>query len=128
MKKSILFIFAFTAASTIFCYKTPDNNGIIAYPSPFNPEKQVLSISYPNNVPSPVLDSASIEISDINGDTVFYSTYTLITLAFANPIIWNGRDEAGEFVNTGEYAIRVVTQNIQTGYYSSASIEILVQR
>ena len=128
MKKIILPFLLFFSVSAIFCSKALDNNDIIAYPSPFNPGKQILSISYPNGVPSPALDSENIEISDINGDVIFHGAYALTSLAFTNPVIWNGRNDAGDFVNAGEYIIKVVVQNTSTGYYSLASIELLVQR
>ena len=130
MKKIILTFLIFLSVSTIFCNRDPDDNGIIAYPVPFNPDSQLLKISYPNGVtpPQASFDKVTIDISDINEDEVFHDVYGSTTLAFTSPIIWNGRNNSGNIVGAGEYIIEIVTGNTQTGYYLSSNIIILIQR
>jgi hypothetical protein len=113
--------------SVTFCDKASENDGIIAYPSPFIPGTQMLKISYPDGVASPVLNQVSIKVMDINGDEVFQSTFDVTTIDSLNPIIWNGRNDDGDYVGAGEYSIRIITQNTKTGYYSESTINVLAE-
>ncbi len=122
MKKLMIPLILAIASAGLFCDHTISESDIIAYPVPFNPDTQVLKIACSG---TPVtVDKVTVTIMDINGDEVFVGTYATIS----SPIAWNGRNNAGTVVDAGEYFIRVVTENSQTGYYSTNLIRILIQR
>ncbi len=122
MKKMMIPLVLALAAAGFFCDHAINESDIIAYPVPFNPDTQVLKIAWSG---TPVaVDRVTVTIMDINGDEVFAGTYA----SLSSPIAWNGRNNAGIVVDAGEYLIRVVAENTQTGYYSTGLIRILIQR
>jgi hypothetical protein len=76
---------------------------------PLQSDTQVLKIAWSG---TPVTaDKVTVTIMDIKRDEVFVGTYA----SFSSPIAWNGRNNAGTVVDAGEYLIKVVTENTQTG-------------
>ncbi len=130
MRNFILIYIILLLTSTVFCNSDKiinDDNDIIVYPVPFNSDGQsVLKISYPNGVSSPVLDSLALTVFDIDGDEIVQKNYSVTTLAYSNPVIWNGRNDLGNLVSPGEYTLKLVTENSQTGYYSRSFIDIII--
>jgi hypothetical protein len=97
-------------------------DNIIAYPVPFNPNIQVLKIGYKPAVPPDTVDTVTIEIFDINGDTVFLREYSSLN----NPVIWNGYNNSGKKVKPGLYIIKVTIENSQSGARGLKIIRIVV--
>ncbi len=97
-------------------------DNIIAYPVPFNPNIQVLKIGYKPAVPPDTVDKVTIEIFDINGDTVFLRKYSSLN----NPAIWNGYNNSGKKVKPGLYIIKITIENTQTGARGQKIIRIVV--
>ncbi len=96
---------------------------IVAYPVPFNPDRQTLKIGYVGVTPDS-LTKVKIEIFDINGDRVYSYEQTSLT----TPIIWNGRNSTGRIVKTGMYIIKIVIEDSNTGDHGKKIIRILVNR
>ena len=97
-------------------------HNIIAYPVPFNPRIQVLKIGYKPSVPPDTVDTVTIEVFDINGDSVFLREYSSLN----NPVIWNGYNNSGKRVKPGLYIIKVTVENSQSGERGLRIIRILV--
>lgn len=97
-------------------------HNIIAYPVPFNPRIQVLKIGYKPAVPPDNVNMVTIEIFDINGDSVFLREYTSLN----NPVIWNGYNNSGKRVKPGLYIIKVTVENSQSGERGIKIIRIVV--
>lgn len=97
-------------------------HNIIAYPVPFNPRIQVLKIGYKPSVPPDTVDTVTIEVFDINGDSVFLREYSSLN----NPVIWNGYNNSGKRVKPGLYIIKVTVENSQSGERGLRIIRIVV--
>jgi hypothetical protein len=104
------------------CDRSIKECGIIAYPVPFNPDRQVLNIAY-TGAPA-IIDSVHVDIFDLNGDDVFTGDYG----SFTSPILWNGRNSGGVIAEAGDYIIKVIIKNTQTGLYSECLVDIVIQR
>ena len=101
-----------------------DMHPIIAYPVPFNPDKQTMKIGYEQGATPDALDSVSIQVFDINDDMVLSRSYTSLN----PPVLWNGRNSAGTMVSPGMYIIRITAENSATGEHGKKIIRILVNR
>ncbi len=101
-----------------------DMRSIIAYPVPFNPDRQTMKIGYEQGATPDALDSVSIQVFDINGDMVLSRSYTSLN----PPVIWNGRNSAGIMVSPGMYIIKITAENSATGEHGKKIIRILVNR
>lgn len=97
-------------------------HNIIAYPVPFNPRIQVLKIGYKPSVTPDTVDTVTIEVFDINGDSVFLREYSSLN----NPVIWNGYNNSGKRVKPGLYIIKVTVENSQSGERGLRIIRIVV--
>lgn len=97
---------------------------IVAWPVPFNPSRQMLTVDYaPDAVKdSPAPDRIQMTIFDINGDRVFDGTYSAL------PIYWNGRNTSGNTVHPGMYIIRLVVEQVSLGTLERRVIRIVVVR
>ena len=97
---------------------------IIAYPVPFNPDRQTMKIGYEQGATPEALDSVSVQVFDINGDMVLSRSYTSLN----PPVVWNGRNSAGIMVSPGMYIIKITAENSATGEHGKKIIRILVNR
>lgn len=96
-----------------------DTGIIIAYPVPFNPKKDTLKIGESALTGTFTGYNLKAEISDINGDPVR-------TLTGSSPrLVWNGRNNNGNYVKPGLYIIKVTAEN-SSGDYGKKIIRILV--
>jgi hypothetical protein len=94
---------------------------LIAYPVPFDPNNQTLSLKYE---PTRSAGSVSVEIFDINGDKVLGRDYSDI----AN-FTWKGYNGAGRKVSTGLYIIKVRWEDSVTGQVRTDLVRVtLVER
>lgn len=95
-----------------------DMNGIVAYPVPFNPQKNMLKI----NDPAVTLGSHTLKLSiyDINGDLVIKKMLSSF------PVRWNGRNSSGKFVKPGLYIVKIEIDEDDSGDYGKKIIRILV--
>lgn len=118
MKKRIIFIIMLIFSHAAYAY---DMKNIAAYPVPFNPQKNALTIGTPG-LTSAVPHSIRIEIYDINGDSVIKKS------ASQFPVYWNGRNSSGRFVKPGLYIVKIeIDDDIdQKGDYGKKVIRILV--
>ncbi len=101
-----------------------NENGISAWPVPFNPSRQTLTIDYApgeaKDTPAP--DRIRIEIFDINGDLVYEGSYAAL------PIIWNGRNMSGLMVHPGLYILKLRVEQSELGTLGRRIIRIVVLR
>ena len=95
-------------------------NEIIAYPVPFNPKKNTLTIG--TNVSGTPLTGYSVNvlIYDINGDLIIKKT------ASGN-IKWNGRNKSGRIVKPGLYILKVEIERDDTGSNKSEFVKKIIR-
>ena len=93
---------------------------LIAYPVPFNPEKQTLNLKFESG--AVVNGLVSVEIFDINGDHVFSRQYSSLS-AF----LWKGYNNNGVRVKAGLYIVKVRIEYAD-GMQPTDLIRILVKR
>lgn len=99
-----------------------DDKGFHAYPVPFNPKKGVLTIDKDPAVLTGY--KTKLEIFDINSDLVCVREYS----DFPNDgIVWNGRNDRGEFVKPGMYILKLTLENSINGDYGKKIIKIIVK-
>lgn len=96
---------------------------IVAWPVPFNPSRQVLTIDFEPGSTTYAHDSVKIEIFDINGDRVYEGQYS-----HAMPVRWGGRNMSGTMVHPGMYIIKVTVEDSATGGLGRRIIRIVVVR
>lgn len=113
-RNKIIIILVLTLSQSLYAL---DMKNIVAYPVPFNPQKNMLKIGYSPNV----IESHKIKlfIYDINGDTVLTKSLSQL------PVIWNGRNGSGKLVKPGLYIIKVEIDD-DNGDYGKKVIRILV--
>lgn len=99
-----------------------DTKNIIAYPVPFNPKKGIIRIGTTDGTLTGY--SVKAEIYDINGDIV----RTISGTPSGTPavLVWNGRNENGNYVKPGMYIIKITAENTADGDYGKKIIRILV--
>jgi len=92
---------------------------IIAYPVPFNPNKQTLTIGTQS---ATALSSYSVKVSiyDINGDLI-------IQKSASGNIKWNGRNKSGRIVKPGLYIIKVEIEQEGTSATQSEYIKKIIR-
>jgi len=95
---------------------------IVAWPVPFNPSRQVLTINYAPDATPGAPNRVKLEIFDINGDRVYEGEYTGL------PITWGGRNMSGRMVHPGMYIIKLTVENTTTGKLGRRIIRIVVAR
>jgi len=96
-----------------------DMKYVVAYPVPFNPRSNVLTIGYPSSHSGVTSYNVKVEIFDINGDRVAEKKRSLL------PLKWNGRNSGGRMVKPGMYILKVTLENDE-GDYGKKIIRILV--
>ena len=99
-----------------------NEGGIVAWPVPFNPSRQVLTINYAPETTPGAPNRVKMEIFDINGDKVYEGEYTGL------PISWGGRNMSGRMVHPGMYIIKLTVENTGTGQLGRRIIRIVVAR
>lgn len=115
-------MFIFILISNIYAV---DIKSVVAYPVPFNPQNEKLSIGYPQSYGS--VFSAEIKsrvtVFDINGDVV-----TVINRSASSKTasIWNGRRSNGEYVKPGLYLLKVEISDNEGGYWKK-TLRVLVK-
>ena len=95
---------------------------IIAYPVPFDPSKETLTITDKLTSYASLNCEFDFSVYDINGDVVVSRKYSSL------PIKWKGYKGNGKKVSTGFYIICVKVLNIDTGDVLKKNIRILVKR
>ncbi|HPA71381.1 MAG: hypothetical protein KBA61_05340 [Spirochaetes bacterium] len=96
---------------------------IVAWPVPFNPNRQTLTINYePGFTPTAIPNLVKVEIFDINGDLVYEGQ------AGGLPYSWSGRNMGGRMVHPGMYIIKLTVENTGTGAFGRRIIRIVVAR
>jgi hypothetical protein len=98
---------------------------IVAWPVPFNPSRQVLTIDYAPDATPGAPNRVKMEIFDINGDRVYEGEYTGSNPL---PISWGGRNMSGRMVHPGMYIIKLTVENTGTGKLGRRIIRIVVAR
>jgi flagellar hook assembly protein FlgD len=102
-----------------------DIKNVVAYPVPFDPHKNKLTIGYPQSGGNflAVENRAEVTVFDINGDIV-----TVINRSPSGKIacIWNGRKSNGEYVKPGLYLIKVEISSTDGGYWKKV-LRVLVK-
>ena len=118
LKKAIFIFVILICYNTVYAAITA--NKIIAYPVPFNPNKNTLTIGTQG---TPLTGySAKISIYDINGDLVIQKSATN-----ASNTKWNGRNKSGRVVKPGLYILKVEIENISDpSEYIKKIIRILI--
>lgn len=114
-KNKIIFIIMLVFSQTAYAF---DMTNIVAYPVPFNPQKNLLKIGYPP--PTTASHTVKLAIYDINGDLVIAKSFS------GFPVIWNGRNCSGRFVKPGLYILKVEVDDSDDGDYGKKVIRILV--
>ena len=96
---------------------------IVAWPVPFNPSRQTLTINYePGFTPSVSPNRVRMEIFDINGDKVFEGEYPGLAIS------WGGRNMNGRMVHPGMYIIKLLVEDTNSGRLNRRIIRIVVAR
>jgi hypothetical protein len=114
----------FTIAAVMFslCVPTIINAEIIAYPVPFDPVRDTLTVrDEDGRFQTGDLD-IDFSVCDINGDTVFRQTYSAL------PIRWKGYNDKGGRIAVGLYYVRVRVMDRATGMVKRNNIRILVKK
>ncbi len=119
-------MFVFILISSIYAV---DIKSVVAYPVPFNPQNEKLSIGYPQsyaNVFSAEIKSeikSRVTVFDINGDVV-----TVINGSASGKVAckWNGRRSNGEYVKPGLYLLKVEISDNEGGYWKK-TLRVLVK-
>jgi len=101
-----------------------NEDGIAAWPVPFNPSRQTLTIDYAPEATkdTPAPDRIKLEIFDINGDLVYEGQYSGL------PVIWNGRNMSGIMVHPGLYMLKLRVEQSALGTLGRRIIRIVVVR
>ena len=96
-------------------------NEIIAYPVPFNPKKNTLTIG--TKVSGTPLTGYSVDVSiyDINGDLIIKKS------TFGQNIKWNGRNKSGRIVKPGLYILKVEIEKDDTGSDKSDFVKKIIR-
>ena len=109
-----------TAAVLFFAASGAYADKLIAFPVPFNPEKQALKLHYESG--ASVTGLISIEILDINGDHVYSRQYSTLSL-----FSWKGYNDSGMRVKAGMYILKARIE-FADGSQKNECIRILVKR
>jgi len=121
VKKFFLIICLIVSCNSLYAITAKD---IIAYPVPFNPNKQPLTIGVDSSPSPPDLSGYLLNVSiyDINGDLIIKKTAS----ALGQNIKWNGRNKSGRIVKPGLYILKVEAEKDSTGEYAKKIIRILI--
>ena len=117
LKKFFLIICLIVCCNSLYAITAKD---IIAYPVPFNPNKQILSIGTKPGAGLIIDHSVNVSIYDINGDFIIKKS------ASKKNAIWNGRNKSGRIVKPGLYILKVEIEEESTGEYIKKIIRILI--
>jgi hypothetical protein len=93
---------------------------LIAYPVPFDPIHQTLSLKYKT---ARAAGSVRVIIFDINGDRVLERSYSDITV-----FKWKGFTDSGRRVATGLYIIKVIWEDASGNMITDVVRVTLVKR
>ena len=115
MKKIIILILLFFASSNI------DSADIIAYPVPFDPSFQTLTIDDKSGEISGNVE-INFRVYDISSDLVYSRKYNSF------PIKWKGYNSKGGKIAAGFYIIKIDVINDLTGENYKKIIRILVKK
>ncbi len=96
--------------------------GIKAYPVPFDPGRNSLTIATTTNKYANVNLSIVVEIFDFNGDRVYKRTFSSF------PIKWKGYSSSGESVENGLYFVKITVENLDSGVIDKGIMRILVKK
>lgn len=102
-----------------------DIKSVVAYPVPFNPQNEKLTIGYPkhSNVFSDGIKSR-VTVFDINGDVVTVINGSTLNNEVA--CVWNGRRSNGEYAKPGLYLLKVEISDNEGGYWKK-TLRVLVK-
>ncbi|MFA5518980.1 MAG: FlgD immunoglobulin-like domain containing protein [Spirochaetota bacterium] len=112
-------MFIFILISSIYAV---DIKSVVAYPVPFNPQNEKLTIGYPqSNLPAGI--KSRVTVFDINGDVV-----TVINGSASGKVAckWNGRRSNGEYVKPGLYLLKIEISDNDGGYWKK-TLRVLVK-
>jgi flagellar hook assembly protein FlgD len=101
-----------------------DIKNVVAYPVPFDPHKNKLTIGYPVAGGNFNSEKVKAYIYDINGDTVTVISTT--AGAAERACIWNGRRSNGEYAKPGLYLIKIEISDSDGGYWKKV-LRVLVK-
>ena len=114
--------FIFILISNIYAV---DIKSVVAYPVPFNPQNEKLTIGYPQSHGNDFLTGIKSKgtVFDINGDVV-----TVINGSASGKVacIWNGRRSNGEYAKPGLYLLKVEISDNEGGYWKK-TFRVLVK-
>jgi hypothetical protein len=96
--------------------------GIIAYPIPYNPRSQTLTIDDKAGRFTGTEISVIMEIFDFNGDKVYKRSFS------AFPIRWKGYSSSGVSAENGLYFIKLTIENLEDGTIEKGTIRILLKK
>ncbi len=94
-----------------------DMKDVIAAPVPFNPSEGAVAF-----LNLPAFDEFTIDVFDVNGDTVARRSYSS-----PGNVRWNGRNTRGNVVKPGLYIIKVTARDSATDSYGKKTIRVLVR-
>lgn len=123
MKKVMLTLFFLIFLVSELLYAV-DIKNVVAYPVPFDPHRNKLTIGYPVAGGNFNSEKVNAYVYDINGDTVTVISTTAGVAERA--CIWNGRRSNGEYVKPGLYLIKVEISNSDGGYWKKV-LRVLVK-
>ena len=115
MKKIIILLFL------VFAFSGIDSADIIAYPVPFDPSFQTLTIDDKSGEISGNVE-INFRIYDIASELVYSRTYNSF------PIKWKGYNSKGGKIAAGFYIIKIDVVNDLTGENHKKIIRILVKK
>ena len=119
----ILFIL-FVPLKTDLSAGSIDTTNLIAYPNPFNPQKNtgVVLIGYfPGTT---ITYDVNILIYNVNGDLV--NSLSGSSLTGTSSVTWNGRNARGTLVYPGLYILRVKLDDTSNGDSAVKILRLLV--
>ncbi len=105
----------------VFAFSGIDSADIIAYPVPFDPSVQTLTIDDKSGELSGNLE-INFRIYDIASDLVYFRKYNSF------PIKWKGYNNKGGKIAAGFYIIKIDVINDLTGENYKKIIRILVKK
>jgi len=115
--KKIIFIFALLiCCNALYAITASD---IIAYPVPFKPNKQTLTIGTQGIFPADY--AVKVSIYDINGDLIITKS------AGGKNILWNGRNKSGRIVKPGLYILKVEAEKDSSGSNKSEYVKKIIR-
>lgn len=122
MKITGRYILFFFLLFSLFSIAAGELGSVYAYPVPFNPRKNTLTIADRDNQFSGTAINVGVLILDINGDKIFSRSYNQL------PVLWRGYSSAGRIVENGLYFIKITVENQDTGEVKQKVIRVLVKQ